>query len=418
MKNKWRLLVGVLISTTLIAFTGAISSTLAWYAYATKATVSYGGTTIYNAEQLQAGLKIEDSITDDEFSSMQSDLSQLVNVSDLEYYTDSDGSRYIFATPGSDLPSELISTYLEYTDYAQYDENHRKNQLTAVTSKNYRTGSSLTLYESPIKGINKLNDEAYKSYYIKLTFAFRVIQLNESDTSINRYVSNSDIWISDATSVSNDPNSSSSLYKSLRLYVESTSSSVEEEKKKFILNPSSSSKGSDITAGLLDLDGDGYYDRYESQFGYLTSDNKTSYGKEILYGCDSSGNQIDVSNYSYNDSDTDLDDINKTLYSHESTFLAKHAKESEIISSYDSYSLGYSEYLSIDDIKPSDDSLVSGYLTGGIPVCKTKESNSVKDRIGSFSTYIYLEGWDHSIINQNINDTYNLGLTFQISRVS
>lgn len=412
MKNKWRILVGVLISTTLIAFTGAISSTLAWYAYATKATVSYGGTTIYNAEQLQAGLKIESSITDEQFSSMQEEFSQLINVSDLEYYTDSDGERYIFASAGSDIPSELITTYLKYTDYAQ------NSKLTAVTSKNYRTGSSLSLYESPIKGLNRLNDLAYKSYYIKLDFAFRVIQLNESDTSSNRYVSNSDVWLSDATSVSNDTYSSSSLYKSLRLYVESTSSSVEEGKKNFVLNPSASSKGYDVTAGLLDLDGDGYYDRYESQFGYLTSDNKTSYGKEILYGCDSNGNEINVSNYTYNTSDTDLDDINSTLYNAESTFLAKHAKESEIISSYDSYSLGYSEYLSIEDIKPSDDSLVSGYLTGGIPVCKTKDSDIVKDRIGSFSSYIYLEGWDHSIINQNIDDTYNLGLTFQISRVS
>ena len=43
-----------------ISFTGVISGTTAWYAYATRASLSYGGTSVSNTEQLQIGLKIEE----------------------------------------------------------------------------------------------------------------------------------------------------------------------------------------------------------------------------------------------------------------------------------------------------------------------------------------------------------------------
>ena len=36
-----------------ISFTGVISGTTAWYAYATRASLSYGGTSVSNTEQLQ-----------------------------------------------------------------------------------------------------------------------------------------------------------------------------------------------------------------------------------------------------------------------------------------------------------------------------------------------------------------------------
>ena len=63
-------------------------------------------------------------------------------------------------------------------------------------------------------------------------------------------------------------------------------------------------------------------------------------------------------------------------------------------------------------ISPSDDG--SGALTGGQPVCVTA---STEDHIARVDFTIYLEGWDHAVIDTEISHGFNLGLQFQINRV-
>ena len=43
---------------TFATFVGSISGSLAWWAYSTRAAVSYQGTSVSTSEQLQIGLKL------------------------------------------------------------------------------------------------------------------------------------------------------------------------------------------------------------------------------------------------------------------------------------------------------------------------------------------------------------------------
>ena len=51
-----KLLLGVLGLATFASLVGTVSGTLAWYAYSTRATVSYSGTSVNNTVQLQIGI--------------------------------------------------------------------------------------------------------------------------------------------------------------------------------------------------------------------------------------------------------------------------------------------------------------------------------------------------------------------------
>ena len=58
-----RLIFGFLGLTTLGSMVGAISGTVAWYAYVTRATMSYSGTSVNSTKQLQIGIKSPVAVT-------------------------------------------------------------------------------------------------------------------------------------------------------------------------------------------------------------------------------------------------------------------------------------------------------------------------------------------------------------------
>ena len=72
-------------------------------------------------------------------------------------------------------------------------------------------------------------------------------------------------------------------------------------------------------------------------------------------------------------------------------------------------------YYSLYDIAPA----VSGQgdYSAGHPVGRTLANENKNLRIARTDLTIWLEGWDHSIVDNNIGTKFNLGLTFEINRV-
>ena len=117
------------------------------------------------------------------------------------------------------------------------------------------------------------------------------------------------------------------------------------------------------------------------------------------------------------DNDT-IFDVNGSGSSSADTFTAKHAPG---VKYYDSAALEgkakTAAYESIQSIAPSK---VGGVLSNKIPanptsICKT--TGTGRSCMAHVGMKIYLEGWDFSVIDEEIGRYFDIGLTFEINRV-
>ena len=102
--NPTKLLFGFLGLATLASLVGSISGTLAWYAYSTRASISYSGTSIDRTAQLQIG------VVSKEVMSLQ-----YGNMTEDTTIHDAEGNHYYFMPIGSGLsaPSPIAVMKLE-----------------------------------------------------------------------------------------------------------------------------------------------------------------------------------------------------------------------------------------------------------------------------------------------------------------
>ena len=367
-----------LISGVVLSFAGSLSGALAWYAYSTRVTAEYTGTSVVQAEQLQVGI-----LTDTDLSAK--------GLTSEAY----DGFTVAWAKAGGGLSADAIQTYLATTDYAS-------TQITPVTSREFSTGDDLTLYQAPIAGHPLNTNVAPHNYYVKIPFVFRVIVTDNN--GVNSYAKNQNIWLTDCRA---EASGEGEVYKAVRAHMSS-------DVAKFILNPSVEKTSSDdeeeiakakqggdtLLAGLLDLNNDGYYD--------IDFNDPRTGDYELLYG------EYDSTlTTSYNENDTEIADVNNVGQSStETTFVAKHKGNTNIYSSLEGLNAKKAHYETLDSIMPDDDG--AGNLTGGKPLVVTGNNS---DALGFMDMSIFLEGWDHSVIDTEINHSFNLGLQFQINRV-
>ncbi len=396
---KWRITAAILSAITITAFAGAISGTLAWYAYVTQASVSYGGTSVYSTSQLQIGLKTDKTISLVDAFDEKYTLDPAESTSGVSYYTlnasanetyteviETENEKYWFAKGGNGLGEKDILTYLKATDPTHMMQGNTTTLIPCTTRK-YSDGDDFKLYQNPSK-LEYDHGEASKNCYSKIDFAFRVC------TSDDNHVKNQNIWLMNA-----DESVQGSAGPALRLYFEGNDNSEGNPKRKVLFNPSSKDDGQTTTAGLLDLDNDGYYD-------YTITDYDQGTGKEYLYGIDGTTPDQTISS-------EELDNINQVedTTSGHSSFYARHKSGNTGYLNYDGLDLPKAEYKGTDSVYPSDD---SGKLDGGTIMTTTGNDDLA---IGDLSMTIYMEGWDHSIIDKNIDYTFQLGLTFQINKV-
>ena len=382
-----------------ISFTGVISGTTAWYAYATIASLSYGGTSVSNTEQLQIGLRIDKY----QFSSSAKFESFVKGLEEKgRSYEELGDKSYVFRKPGSSLSSDIIRYYLENLGYAS-------NRLYPVTTKDFNWDSTNDSYKSEFHDDFKLYSSlsageseqsvAKKNEYVYLPFAFRVLQIGHLSDPV--YAKKQNIWLSDAQArTSSRPDGrQDSIKEAIRVFVQT------DHNEDFLLSPTSKAESVCYTTvgGLLDLNHDGYYDYSGYSFD----------SEEIVYGTYSG----DVS-YTKNREESgqeqisNINSVSKEDIQEDNCFLAKHRSGVNRVEDYSSLKRGKAYYETRGTIAPKKD---QGVLTGGKVLCTTSDDDYAVAEVG-FTMFI--EGWDHQVTDNSLESRFSLGLTFEINKVN
>ena len=390
-KNRIPFLSIGLTSLVFLGLAGSISGSLAWWAYSTRVSITYQGTSVASSEQLQVGIKTE------------------VNLSGLGMTHETiGGESYYWCDAGMGLPAEIVKTYLEsYT--LQGGGHYASSELQPITSGSYTTGD-LSLKNPLISGTRFNSRAADSDKYVRIPFAFRVMRYNSSNTL--EPAKGENIWLTDTSVEASDAENDGNVYKAIRMFTvgkeaRKNGNNIEMLDVKRLINPSNKTNvaGQTAVAGLLDISGSGYYDTYEK--------GATSYN--IIYGETNYATEdeliaIETTQQSSSESSGIIDFNGTGNATMLTTFTSKFYKGTYRPAQFSDISPKYQNFDTLGTVKPNDD---NGALTGGQPLCATDLVNGVAD----LDVTIWLEGWDHNVIDQENHHSFNLGLQFQISRL-
>jgi len=364
-----------LASAITMAIFGAVAGTLAWYAYSRTVTFSYIGTSISNSSLLNVGL------IDDSYFFTNDDLRDYGLI--RENVDEGGGVQHsiVFSQSRNGFSVEALHKYLGESDYAI-------DKLIPVTTnaRAINATSDLTLYKAPEFSDTTLNHLATHNEYVQLPFAFKVI--GDSD----QLVHNKDVWLTDSL-----VQAERDIQNSVRVFVNGSN--------KFLFKPAdiTNSVGETKVGGLLDLDGDGYYD--------VNSSNNTEY----IYGLFNNSPTISTEGYPEGESYDVLKNINGVEdTSANSTFLAKHYPTVKYVDSFTGADPQVAAYYNFGKVKPNldgDGNFVAD-ANGGIAIARTSSTTGI-----AYSTFtIFIEGWDHSVIDSAVGYDFNLSLRFEVDR--
>ena len=378
-------------------FAGSISGSLAWWAYSTRASIGYHGTSVASSEQLQIGIKTDINMYS--YGMTQT----IVN----------ENESYYFCAAGTGLQAETIAYFLKKQGVYAIDE------LIPVTSGSYSEGDTLDLKNSLVSGIAFNENDADQAKYVRIPLAFRIMRYDENN--VLKPVVGENIWLSE-TSVEASSQYDGDVYKAIRMYTsgrEVTGKTYDQQGKitdlttipaKRLINPSDKKQGMGETAvaGLLDLSGNGYYDTYE--------DDVTGKLCTMIYG-EPGPNAVGINQYvKQENADSGLVNFNDVQFIspddiEASTFVAKYAKDTYHPNELSDIDVKKQNYDTLYSVKPTDSN--SGILSAGKPVCSTALESGIAD----LDLIIWLEGWDHNVIDKENRHSFNLGLQFMISRL-
>ena len=358
-----------LFSLTALGIFGTTAGTLAWYIYSRSTGFSFVGTSVAKSVLLNIGILDDNNYISD----------NMLNTYNLTRETH-DGHSIVFTQSSGGLDYHVIQDYLFWTDY-------NSSMLFPVTTKSRTVieQGPLTLYKSPDFGETGINIEAKKSDYVRIPFAFRV------DNRTGGAAVNTDVWLTDSTIKASGKN----IDQAVRICVEN-------DQRRFIFKPADTSyvNGSTNVGGLLDLNKDGFYDFDADE-------------KEMYYG-EYNGTLTYNGRYTIDPADADYDNVNGVTYLHESTFYAKHLKDI-YTANLTNVTPKTAEYYSFGNVKPLTDSNGDYYGTStrGFKICATDGPTGV-----GYATFtIYIEGWDHVVIDDAAGYNFNLNLRFEMNRL-
>ena len=141
---------------------------------------------------------------------------------------------------------------------------------------------------------------------------------------------------------------------------------------------------------------------------------------EIIYGEYDEAAKDLISNAGYSGAD-EAHDVNGVGDNEPSTFVAKHRPGTKYYTDFFSPAndalFKHAEYESISSIAPARDQY--DYLSNADPlnptsVCKTRADDN---HLARLTLTVYLEGWDFSVVDKEISHSFDLGLTFEMSRL-
>lgn len=392
MKSKLKLpLLSLGIGTLLVGgFAGTISGSLAWWAYSTRASITYQGTSVASSEQLQIGLK-----TDLDLSSLGMEHKE---IGDEDYY---------FCDPGSGLSAEIIAAYLASPKAGGY----ATSELEPITTGSYESGD-ISLKNPLVSGSIINNHAADKDKYVKIPLAFRVLRYHDGVNQTAEKGEN--IWLSDAVveASSTYPDEHSSVHKAIRMFAVGQEAYDDEgvtklKDVKYLINPSdtSNTKGKTAVAGLLDISGNGFYDTYD-KFGksYNIVYGESNLNEAQLLALEDEHRQsTDAHSGIVNFNEVEDGDV-------KSTFVSEYYKGTYHPDKLEDIQPKYQNFETLGTVRPSD---TDGLLGGGKPLCATDLTYGV----ANLDLTIWLEGWDHHVIDKENQHHFNLGLQFQITRL-
>ena len=224
--NPTKLLFGFLGLATFASLVGSVSGSLAWYAYSTRASLSYTGTSIERTSQLQIGV-----VSANEINYSASEMVEDTTINDGE------GNHYYFAPIGSGLTSSILEKYLDANGFAT-------NYLIPATSGSYEIGDPLLLKKAPSLDTGYINndDVALGPNYSYFKFVFRVAK--NAYSTVAEYVSDHEVWLSDAQARASFANQGS-VFKSLRIFIDRNDGYGND----YIFNPGATSAGETKVGG-------------------------------------------------------------------------------------------------------------------------------------------------------------------------
>ena len=370
------ILLGIL---TAVCTVGSISSTLAWYAYSVRALVAYSGTSVNSTSFLQIGIASDVYVED-----------MPTSVDDVTFA--GDPTHYYFAKPGNGLNYAAIATYLAKKGYGT-------TELQPVTSGAFTSGDSgFSLKQAPNQAVHGNTSIADKASYVKIPFVFRV---NTSTSTGDDFLDDAELWLTKAVVRANSSRDGE-IYHALRIFIDRDDATYGTDND-YLINPSANADGETKVGGVLELTKDGYFD-----FDAVG---------EILYGEYDPELLTYISDDDYT-GESRVWDVNGTGNDSEgTTFTAKHYPNTRYYSSLNDNLIKKASYKAMSSITPvrdDHDLLDNRDAEHPTSVCKTKASDHY---LGRVNMTIYLEGWDFTVIDEEMSHGFDLGLTFEISHV-
>ena len=374
-EKKLSLRLGFIAGITSLALLASTAGSLAWYAFSRTVSLTYVGTSIVGTSLLNIG------IVDNEGYFTNEDLTTY----SLEREEATEGTEaysVCWSTSRNGFPLLALRHYLEQSP-------HAVDKLHPVTTKarEYNDTNDLTLYRSPeVSETDFIHAAAYESYVV-LPLAFRVLD------SESNYIANKDIWLSDAI-----VDAEHGVENSVRVFVDGAS--------KLLIKPADKENhiGETKVGGLLAIGNTNYYD-YDSE------------NKEYCYG-EFENTPVYSSTGYPDDAEHDvLVNVNGVEdTSEKTTFLAKHYP-GVLVPDIDAAIPKVQEHYGIGKVKPSVDADGSFYVDttngNGAPIATT----TANSKIGLATLTVFVEGWDHSIIDQHAGYAFDLALKFEIDRL-
>lgn len=335
----------VIISTSILAMslTAGTCGTFAWFTYATRARVEYEGVSA-GSGSLEIGF------------APSSPLENYANY-DLTKEVIDDG-REIYWSNTKEISASTLKYFLSYYGYAS-------EKMNPVSSGSYHKGdSNFSLYHAPMYVGETQPSTASKKSYVYLPFVFRF----EDELEKGKYLPDMDIYLVKANFLSE-----TSIHNSIRIFSSNSEAN-------YLINPTKLSDGKTNVGGVLDLDGDGYFDTYE--------ENNSIY--EHMYG---EFKTEKVHNDLPEEHDSDVPEGERT------TFVARHKRGTYAIDQEKSIP------------ETADYEGFSAFKNGFCPIAETKSSSS---NYAFVDLTIYIEGWDLSVIQAEVDNPFTMELKFEV----
>lgn len=325
-----------------ISLTGVTCGSFAWFTYMTRAKIEeFRGVTIGFGD-LHAGI----------LSDVDLPLAEQYGLIKDE----SNPEQIIYWFDGHQMNYETLRYVLSSNGYAT-------DTLYPVSSRKYTSGEEFGLYAAPTI-LEDGNYIAEKSDYIHLPLVFKYEDIIEEGT----FIPNENIYISQVKLT--ESQSDSYIHEAVRIYTSDRNSNTH------LINPFSNNDGVTDVGGVLDLNGDGFYDaNYFDTVGY-----------EFVYG------QVKESSYKAEPENDDTiiypDERNAFNAGHRAGIYALETCVPEV-----------AEYEGIYEFKNKHKHVTT--------------TDPLMDNLAYLDLSIYVEGWDLKVVNSEIDIPFAMEITIE-----